>query len=369
MRHEDLLKIYSLLSIDGIGPGTIFLLSQHYNSPEDIFNATYPSLLKIKGISEILAKKIISSREINSEIRDNLDRELEQLQRLNGKLTTFWDEDYPSPLRNIFQPPVILYSIGNYTEEDHSSLAIVGTRNPSGYGTRIAEQFASEIAPQGVRIVSGLARGIDTIAHRSAINAGGRTIAVTGSGLDVCYPPENQKLYEQIAAEGVIFTEYRCGTKPDAINFPRRNRIISGLSMGVLLIETRVNGGAMHTAAFALDQGREIFAVPGNVTSGMSDGTNELIKRGEAQLVTKADEILTYLQLKTEASPRQTKTPPPEMSLFEQKIFDALGENPIHIDKIAADCGMNIQDCLINLLSLEFKGVVRQTPGKNFSLI
>jgi DNA processing protein len=215
-----------------------------------------------------------------------------------------------------------------------------------------------------------MARGIDSIAHRAALKAGRRTIAITGSGLDFIYPPENKKLYEEIAEKGLIITEYELETKPNAENFPKRNRIISGLSLGCIVIETAIAGGAMQTAAFALDQNREVFAIPGNLGIKQSEGTNLLIQKGEAKLIRSAEDVLIELELKLK--PILGKNIPKQqaaLNLFEEKIMGALKSDPLQIDMIASHTNLSTSDCLVHLLSLEFKGLVKQLPGKMFALL
>jgi len=216
-------------------------------------------------------------------------------------------------------------------------------------------------------VVSGMARGIDSVAHDSTLRSGGRTIAVIGSGLDVIYPPENRKLFERIRENGVIVSEFDFGTKPDAQNFPKRNRIISGLSLGTLVVETRFTGGAMQTAAYALDQNREIFAIPGNINVAQSEGPNSLIQRGEAKLVTCVDDILQELRLDRKPDlKKELNIKKVDISFFEQKVYDVLSLEPKQIDDIAAAASLSISECLVNLLTMEFKGVVKQLPGKMF---
>ena len=259
---------------------------------------------------------------------------------------------------------------GNISKEDNFSIAMVGTRIPTNYGKVQAEKIAEELAEQNITIVSGMARGIDSISHAAALKKSGRTIAIIGSGLDVIYPPENRKLFEQISEQGAIVSEFTLGTKPDAPNFPRRNRIISGLSLGCIIVETQIVGGAMQTARFALDQNREVFAVPGNVGVKQSEGTNFLIQRGEAQLIKSAEDVLLALELKLK--PILGKNIPKhqeELSLFEEKIINALNSEPLHIDKIASLANLSTSDSLVHLLSLEFKGLVKQLPGKMFALL
>jgi DNA processing protein len=246
----------------------------------------------------------------------------------------------------------------------------VGTRGPSNYGIIQCEKVVEDLARQNITIVSGLARGIDSIAHRTALKNGGRTIAIIGSGLDVIYPPENKKLFNEIAEKGDIISEYPLGTKPDAQNFPKRNRIISGLSLGCLVVETAITGGAMQTAAFALDQNREVFAIPGNLGVRQSEGTNMLIQKGEAKLVRNAEDILVELELKLKpVIGKNIPKPTVELNLFEEKILNSLDGEPLQIDNISSITQLSTSECLVHLLSLEFKGLVKQMPGKIFSRI
>jgi len=215
-----------------------------------------------------------------------------------------------------------------------------------------------------------MARGIDSIAHKATLKAGKRTIAIIGSGLDVIYPPENKKLFDEISENGLIISEYELGMKPNAENFPKRNRIISGLSLGCIVVETGIAGGAMQTASFALDQNREVFAVPGNLNVKQSEGTNLLIQRGEAKLIRNSEDVLLELELKLKPIiGKNIQKPKIEMNLFEEKIISVLKNEPVQIDVIALSTNLNTSDCLVHLLSLEFKGLVKQLPGKMFALL
>jgi len=364
---EKLAYLKLLLGIEGVGPSKIFSLLSRFHDLESIVNANYEKIIKAEGISHILGSKIHLAKKDLQKIKNDLERELNSLQKINGRLITYWDDKYPELLKKIYFPPLIIYTKGNFSENDNYSIAIVGTRQPSLYGKSMAEKFSSELAEKNITIVSGLARGIDSIAHEAALKTNGRTIAVIGSGLDVIYPPENKKIFDRIAENGVVISEFELGTKPDAQNFPRRNRILSGISLGTLVIETKINGGAMQTAAYALDQNREIFALPGNINTIQSEGPNRLIQRGEAKLVTSIDDILVELklQLKPEFG-KNISVPVEELDLFEEKILNTLSYDPKQIDDIAASAAMTTSDCLINLLTLEFKGFVKQLPGKMF---
>nr|WP_041356035.1 DNA-processing protein DprA [Melioribacter roseus] len=366
-KFNNLVSLKTLLSVDGIGPYKIFMLLNKFKSFRNILSAEKSELMRIDGISNKIAERIINAPKRIDSYESKVASELNLMHKLNGKVVTYWDEEYPELLRNIYYPPLILYIAGNFDSSDKYGVAIVGTRKPTNYGIQQAEKFASELVKKGIIIISGLARGIDSYAHRAAINSGGRTIAVIGSGVDVIYPPENARLFKQITEQGAIVSEFEPGTKPDAQNFPRRNRIISGLSLGVLIIETRQNGGAMQTAAYALDQNREIFALPGNVNSPQSEGPNLLIQKGEAKLVITADDVLDELGSKLGPEKKiGKKNEHVSLSLFEEKIIEALGNEALHIDIIADKAAMNTSECLVHLLSLEFKGLVKQLPGKIF---
>ena len=370
LNFEELVSLKLLLSINSIGPHKVLTLVSKFRAPGNVLSSSYSSLTQTEGISNNLANRILSSGKYYEEARENFEKELTTLEKVSGRIISYWDDEYPKMLKNIYSPPIILYVIGEFKESDKCAISIVGTRNPTNYGKTCAEKFSRELAANNITIISGLARGIDSIAHRGALRAGGRTIAVIGSGLDVIYPPENKDLFDSIAENGMIISEFEPGTKPDAQNFPRRNRIISGLSLGSLLIETKLNGGAMQTASYALDQNREVFAVPGNIGSPQSEGTNILIQKGEAKLVRLTEDILNELELKLKpVIGKSIPKPAAELNLFEEKIISVLDSEPKHIDKIAEETELSVTDCLIHLLSLEFKDMVKQFPGKNFALI
>jgi len=367
---DQLTDLYSLLSVEGIGPGRIRNLLSKFNSTEKILSANYNSLIEVEGISGNLASRIQKINHQRLKIKDGVEGELQKLEKLKGRIITVWDEEFPSLLKKIFDPPLMLQIKGEILKKDDYSISMVGTRQPTNYGKIQAQKFAGDLARQNITTVSGMARGIDSITHSASLKNGGRTIAVIGSGLDVIYPPENNKLFEQIAENGAIISEFPLGTKPDAPNFPKRNRIISGLSLGCIIIETGVAGGALQTASFALDQNREVFALPGNVGVKQSDGTNLLIQKGEAELVRSAEDVLIELELKLK--PVLGKNIPKQqvvLNLFEEKILNILDSEALQIDKIAADAKLSTSDCLVHLLSLEFKGMIKQLPGKMFALL
>ena len=252
LSFEQLTDLFLLLSIDGIGPGKFRNLLAKFRSTKNILSADYQSLMNVEGISTNLAKRIRKASHERNEIEKFTEKELKKLEKLGGKLITIWDSEFPSILKKIYDPPILFYILGELTESDQYSIAVVGTRQPTNYGKVQAEKTSMDLSKQGITIVSGMARGIDSIAHNAAIKSGGRTIAVIGSGLDVIYPAENKKLFEKISENGAVISEFSLGTKPDAQNFPRRNRIISGLSLGVIVIETgssrRCNANSITSA-------------------------------------------------------------------------------------------------------------------------
>ena len=371
LTFEQLVDLFLLLSIDKIGPSRIRSLLSKFKNFKNIFNASLSELQEADGISQELGKRIKISYEKRNSLIPIVENQLIRLDKLNAKLISIWDNEYPALLKKIYDPPILLYTKGSFSEKDNYSIGAVGTRNPTNYGKIQTEKIISDLAQQGITIVSGMARGIDSIAHEAALKNGSRTIAVIGSGLDVIYPPENKNLYKKISENGVIISEFPLETKPDAPNFPRRNRIISGLSLGVIVFETAINGGAMQTARLALDQNREVFAVPGNLGVKQSEGTNLLIQRGEAELITNAEDVLNELQLKLKpVIGKNIPKPDIDLSVFEEKILNVLIENgELHIDKISEKTNLSTSDCLVNLLTLEFKGLVKQLPGKVFSSI
>lgn len=370
LSFEQLVDLFLLLSVERIGPAKIRALLSKFRNLQNILNASVNELQEVEGISKELSSRIRKISSQRNDIKSFVEDELTKLKKIGGRIVTVWDEDYPPLLKRIYDPPLLIYIKGSFDERDKYSIAVVGTRVPTNYGKLQTEKIVSELASQGITIVSGLARGIDSIAHKTAMKNNSRTIAVIGSGLDVIYPPENKKLFDEISEKGVIISEFPLGTKPDAVNFPKRNRIISGISLGTLVIETGINGGAMQTARLALDQNREVFAVPGNLGVRQSEGTNLLIQRGEAELITSAEDILTELELKLKpVIGKNIPKPERDLNIFEEKIYNSLTTEPLHIDKISELTNLSTSDCLVHLLSLEFKGLVKQLPGKIFGLI
>lgn len=362
--------LYFLSRIEGIGNVKIAALIKLFKSAEAVFKS---DLLSIKntGILTIKNVKNFEAARSNSNV---LEQDFEKLVKVCEKksinFTSYLWDNYPKNLKPIYDAPVLLYYKGNLNPADEYSIGIVGTRTPSEYGRQTCEHFAEEFSKLGIPLMSGMAKGIDTICHKTACKFGNINYAILGCGVDVIYPPENRKLYEEVTENGTLISEFPPGTFPDKLNFPKRNRIISGISLGTIVVESAAKGGALITAGFAIDQGKEVFAVPGHLSSKQSDGTNNLIKRGTAKLVMNADDVLVELEPKmknfVKAKHKEEKKVLPSLSKSEAIIYNILGFEPVHIDKIYEVTGFNISACLVELLSLEFKGVVKQLPGKYF---
>jgi DNA processing protein len=366
----DVRDLLIISSIPGIGPTRYRSLINHFKDPSAIAHATARQLVAVEGIERKMALAIVTFFRNGGAVHTKcyVDEQLSRLNRTNARVVTLWDKTYPAYLKKIYDPPPFLFVRGEIVEHDSWSIAIVGTRNPTPYGTNMAERFSAELAALGITVVSGLARGIDTSAHLGALKAGGRTIAVIGSGVDIIYPPENTHVAERMIEQGAVVSEFEMGAKPDAGNFPRRNRIISGMTLGTLVVETGIDGGAMITATFALDQNRQVFAIPSTVDGKRKSGTNLLIKEGRAMLTESVDDIVQELgpQLTPIVKRAGFAPPAPDLSLFEQQLYDMLNDETLHIDILAQRSGMSTSDALVHLLSLEFKGIVRQLPGKLF---
>jgi DNA processing protein len=313
------------------------------------------------GLTEKAAEAVVLTRK-----QLDLDELPVSLAKKGIQYLTWMSPEYPRYLKEIAQPPPVLYYIGSITPEDDLAIAIVGTRNVTNYGRQITVDTAGFLAGNRITVVSGLARGVDGLAHKAALDAGGRTIAVLGSGVDIIYPPEHRPLARQIVAQGALLSDYPPGTKPDGINFPPRNRIISGLSRGTVVIEAGARSGALITAKFALDQGREIFAVPGSVLSPMSKGTNQLISDG-ATPMTNPTIITETLSLQNKA-PKSQKARI-ELTLNEENILKILGNESLHIDELCAKTSMSIEKLTADLTMMELKGIIERENGMEYRRI
>ncbi len=358
----DVEALLRLSAVPGVGPSRLRALVGRFQSPEAVFRASTADLISVEGIDKAIARNIRAYRD-DGFARDQLSR----LNRCEATIVTFWEPQYPRLLKAISDPPAFLFVRGTLRPEDNQAVAVVGTRSPSDYGKMVTARICADLAGQGVTIVSGLARGIDTEAHKATLQAGGRTIAVLGCGVDVVYPPENRSLTRKIIAQGALVSELPMGTGPDAPNFPRRNRLISGMTMGTLVVEAGDTSGALITANVALEQNREVFAVPGSILSPKSRGTNRLIQEG-AKLVTSAEDVLAELRPQLPALVREARRQEPAVALteLERKVLASLSTEPLHIDVISKNNGLSPAQTLTLLLSLELKDLVRQLAGKMF---
>jgi DNA processing protein len=345
--------------ISGIGRVRFAQLENHFGNLVNAWQAGIGDL-KRAGLDSKTAQAIITGRPNIS-----LDNEMEKLERNNVRVFTYHDNGYPSRLKEIYDYPPIIYVRGSLVQ-DEWSVAVVGTRKASPYGRQVTEEIVADLAKNKVTIVSGLARGIDSFAHRAALTAGGRTIAVSACGLDTVYPPENAELARQIIENGALVSEYPLGAKPKAENFPRRNRILSGLSLGVLVIEAGSSSGAIITANDALEQNRDVFAIPGSILSPASDGTNWLIQQG-AKLVRRYTDILEELNLVTVARQMEMKEVLPTTDT-EAAILKQLSSEPSHIDEVCRNSGMPILTVSSTLTMMELKGLVKHVGNMNYVL-
>lgn len=363
---------FILRGIPGIGDALVCRLVRTFGSPEAVLQASEGELTQIGGVSPALAKAI--RRGASSETLRAIDRDLAAMERLRIRAVTILDEDYPARLKAIHDPPPVLSVSGRLDEADHHAIAVVGTREATAVGLEVAQRLSRGLAEAGFTIVSGLARGIDGAAHRAALEAGGRTIAVLGCGIDRTYPAVHRSLRSRIEERGAVLSELPPGAQAHPYHFPKRNRIISGLSLGVVVVEAAPQSGSLITARLAAEQGREVFAVPGPILSEQSHGTNGLIKQG-ATLVETVEDVLEEVMAQCEPSfvarlrerltstkrPVQSGTVPLEGD--EARVYAALSAYPMHIDEVIAKTGLPAASVSSLLLALELKGAVRQLPG------
>ena len=362
-------RLILLNLIPHVGSTCLRRMLDAFGSLERVFNATAQELQQVEGIGPASAQRIA----VGCRDEQVLRKELSLAQREGVTILTLEDAAYPKSLRTIHDPPLALYVRGALDPTDEIAVAIVGARRASVYGIQSAERLAYDLALRGVTVVSGMALGIDGASHRGALKAEGRTIAVLGSGMSRLYPTEHTELAEQIAQHGAVISEYPMGTAPLPHNFPRRNRLISGLSLGVVIVEAAQRSGALITADCALEQGREVFAVPGQMSSVTSQGTHQLLKQG-ARLVTSVEDIMEELclipQPTTHATPMVEATHKPSATSLadvEQQIFACVDERePSYIDAIASRSGLAVAEVSSALLQLELKQLVQQLPGKQF---
>lgn len=346
----------------GIGPRSFYQILEAFGSMKEFWLASRTDV-RWEGAS-LGPRRLEALLKLRREFDPAMTRST--WEQAGIKVVTLLDDSYPTNLKTIFDPPPVLYYRGDLLATDSLSVGIVGARRATPYGREVAHKFARDLVRSGITVVSGLARGVDSAAHRGALAGKGRTLAVLGCGLNVVYPPENSRLYDQVAAQGAVLTEFPLDTAPEARNFPRRNRIISGLSRAVVVVEAAVTSGSLITADFALEQGREVFAVPGPITSSLSKGTNNLIFQG-ARLARTAVDIIEELGVTPKPAAAEGSAVP-ELTAAEKKVYScfAEGTGSIHIDELVRRSRLTAQEVTAILMMLELKGLVRQLPGKMF---
>jgi len=351
----------ALNMIPQMGPVRLRRLLERFGSAENILLARTDQLSAVDGVGRALADNITRWQDFADPAA-----EMKKAADLGAHVITAQDDEYPSALREIHDPPIVLYVRGQLTERDRHTVAVVGSRKCSHYATECAKKLSFQMAYAGLTVVSGLARGIDTAAHQGALAAKGRTIAVIGSGLGELYPPENAELADRIAASGAFISEFPIDTKPDRQTFPIRNRIVTGMSFGVLVVEAGANSGALISANMAAEQGRTLYAVPGRIDSPAALGSNRLIQQG-AKLVIGVDDILDDLPLVFKNTPDlPAAAPVADLTPDQQKILDALGTEETALDSVIATSGLTAAAVSSTLLALEMRRLVKQLPGKRF---
>jgi DNA processing protein len=355
----------ALRAAEGVGPVLFRRLLERFETPEQVFAARLPELAAVRGITPQVAAAVSGTA-----CRRFAEEECRRLEQQSVRLITFLDAEYPRRLFEIGDPPPLLYVRG-VTPIWDPAIAVVGSRRATREGIKSAERLSSEMASAGVLVVSGLARGIDTAAHRGALAGSGATVAVLGCGVDVAYPPENRGLAEAISATGCVVSEFPMGTQPLAEHFPRRNRIISGLTRGVLVVEAVEKSGSLITANYALDQGREVMAVPGPISSPSNRGSNRLIKQG-AHLVDCLDDILLATRIAMQlSSPTLFDAPAPvrcSMTPREAAVYALVAQGPRHLDEITQALELTAGEVSAMVLGLELKGMLVQLPGSYYSI-
>jgi DNA processing protein len=372
MTHMDAVSLtawLTLQAVDGVGDRTLVRMVQAFGSPEAVLAAS-PDDLVGRGCTPELAANV--RRGPDAKVRQQIDRQVKTVERLRIRVLTIFDRTYPERLRTIADPPPLLYVTGRLTQDDHVAVAIVGGRRATPVGRSVTEEIARDLAAAGVTIVSGLARGIDASAHRGALAAKGRTIAVLGCGIDRTYPPEHDALRRSIESHGAVISELPVGAAPQSHHFPRRNRIISGLSLGVLVSEAATDSGSLITAKLALEQGREVFAVPGSVREAECRGSNALIRDG-AKLTERAQDILEEILPQVETRFRASASGETSQGAWRRDlegedalVYDALSYEAQPVDAVIERTGLSPAKVVSVLLSLELRGRVRQLPGQHY---
>ena len=360
MKVEERLAWVGLSMVKGIGPARFRGLLSRFGSAAAAWNAPASTL-------EALLPPKVAHALLQLRAHTDITALWENWHKRGIKILTWEDEAYPRRLKMLDHAPPVLYLRGEITPEDDWAVAVVGTRKITAYGRKVAGDVAKLLAESGITVVSGLARGVDGVAHRAALQAGGRTIAVLGSGVDVIYPPEHRKLAAEIITSGALLSEYPPGTRPDAANFPPRNRIISGLSAAVVIVEAGEKSGALITASFAAEQGRDVFAVPGNIYAAQSRGTNWLIQQGARPLTSPAD-ILEALDASLLPQKQEARRTLPA-NQAEKLLLAALAEQPMHVDDLSAVVGLPVSETTATLTLMELKGMVQSLGGMRYAAV
>ncbi|MEN6371120.1 MAG: DNA-processing protein DprA [Armatimonadota bacterium] len=343
-----------------LAPRRATALVERFGSPEAVFSATETELRSVEGLTGRSLEKLLSPEP------SDLDRSLDTLQEKNIRLISFQDKDYPANLQQIIDPPVVLFVRGELKEPDKFAIAIVGSRRASIYGRSMAERIAKDLSNRGLTVISGGARGIDAMAHKGSLAAGGRTVAVLGCGIDICYPTEHKELFDRVAENGAVVSEFSPGTPPEGWRFPARNRIISGLSIGLLVIQAPASSGALITARYAQEQGRDIFVLPGNVDDVRNQGCHALIRDG-ATLVESADQIMEDLGIQAEDNIKPQLTFEFEsLTDEERKLVETLSLQAKHVDQIIQEAKLPAPQVIGMLTMLEMKGIVKRVPGNAY---
>jgi DNA processing protein len=373
---QTLETLLRLAIVPGIGPGRLSALLAHFGAVEHVLAASARQVAELPGFGQELARRVAAAG--TAQGRERARAALEALRRAGARVVTAEDDVYPLAFRTLPDPPLVLYALGDVHLLGDAGIGIVGTRAPTDYGRRTAAGLARELTRAGYTIVSGMAKGIDAVAQAAALDAGGATVGVLGHGIDRVYPSENRYLFARVRERGLLISELPPGEEPMAGNFPRRNRLIAALSAGVLVVEMGEKSGAKHTVDYALEQGKEVFAVPGPIGSPASAGTNQLLKEG-ARLVTSVRDVLEELQgvglpprpVAAQAAADLSPPPrvaPPDLGPEEARVFALLGDEPRHVDELAAAAAMATSTALTALLGLELRDLVESLPGKQFRL-
>ncbi len=348
--------------ISDIGPKRFYKLLEYFGSADIAWQAKSGEIFRILNLNPKISSRI-------SEEKNNInpEQELDLIYKHKVNVLTLEDALYPENLKTIHYPPPVLYFKGTIKESDKNSISIVGSRKATYYGKMVAEKLSKDLSLAGLTIISGMARGIDTAAHKGVLSVNGRTIAVLGCGIDHIYPPENRRLAQEIEASGAVISEFSLSTLPERQNFPRRNRIISGLSLGTVVVEAAEKSGALITADFALDQGREVFAIPGNINSPLSNGSHNLIKQG-AKLVNNYQDILEEIHtvLPKITTVKEIAIKDASLGEKEKKIYRLITKEPIQIDEIIETSKLSAGKVSEILLNLELKDLIKEIEGKRF---